>query len=132
MATFPDDALPPEGVYESRESLYAKQQPGKPKTNKEYRKAMKLPARYPKTSYNWCLNYKYMGEACQTGRTSRPWTTEEMMAYLDWSNAEDARVEEVVRKDPELGPQRIRTRGMAYLWDQVDRDMEQQARLYSR
>ena len=91
---------------------------------------MKLPLKYSKASYEWCLDYKNMGKVCRTGKTIRPWTTEEVMAYLDWSNAEDSRVEEVVRKDVEANGFRTKTRGVGYLWAQVERDIEEQNRLF--
>ena len=44
-------------------------------------------------SYEWCLDYKQMIKHCRTSTGSREWTKEEMMAYLDWSEAEDKRIE---------------------------------------
>jgi hypothetical protein len=34
-----------------------------------------------------------MSKRCITSTGSREWTKEEMMAYLDWSKAEDERIE---------------------------------------
>lgn len=61
--------------------------------NQQYRKAMRLPLRYSKESFKWCLDYKQMGKYCTTSTGSREWTKEEMMAYLDWDKAETDRIE---------------------------------------
>ncbi|KAF6523203.1 hypothetical protein HZS61_014731 [Fusarium oxysporum f. sp. conglutinans] len=61
---------------------------GSIKTNQQYRRAMGLPLRYDKQSYEWCLDYKQMSKRCITSTGSREWTKEEMMAYLDWTSAE--------------------------------------------
>jgi len=68
----------------------------------------------------------------KTGKVARPWAVEELMAYLDWSNAEDARIEEVVRKDIEANGHRTRARGPGYLWEQVETDVREQERLYGK
>jgi hypothetical protein len=85
---------------------------------------MGLPLRYNKTSYKWCLDYKEMGKRCG----SREWTKEEMMAYLDWSNAEDERIDAQVAA---IGPFSSNRRGMGNIWDMVARDIEEQEALYS-
>lgn len=124
----------PEAIYEryvaARSAWYSAQPAGSALTDREYRKAMKVPSRYPKASYEWCLDYKYMGKVCQSTKTPRPWTTEEVMAYLDWSDAEDARVEEVVRTDFGAHGYATRARGPGYLWAQVDRDIEEREHFY--
>ena len=61
---------------------------------------------------------------------NRPWTKEEMMAYLDWSDAEEARIEQRVRNDVATNGVFINTRGPGYLWEQVDEDREEQRQLY--
>ncbi|KAJ2894092.1 hypothetical protein MKZ38_007931 [Zalerion maritima] len=123
----------PEAIYAryvaARSAWYAAQPAGSAQTDQEYRKAMKLPLKYSKASYKWCLDFKNMGKFCRTGKIIRPWTSEEVMTYLDWSNAEDARVEEVVRKDVEANGFRTRSKGPGYLWAQVERDIEEQNRL---
>ena len=102
---------------------------GSIKTNQQYRKAMGLPPRYNKKSYEWCLNYKQMTKCCPTSTGSREWTKEEMMAYLDWSNAEDARIDAQIAAEP--NPFRSRRRGMQDIWEMVERDIGEQQALYS-
>jgi hypothetical protein len=118
----------PEAIYSryvaARSAWYIKQPARSIKTDWAYRKAMRLPLKYPKSSYDWCLDYKFMGKLCRTGKTPRPWTTEEVMAYLDWNNAEDARVDEVVRNEMEANGFGTRTRGLGHVWTLVDRDIE--------
>jgi hypothetical protein len=84
----------PQAVYQryaiARCAWYAAQPAGAIKTNQQYRKAIGLPLRYDKRSYEWCLDYKQMGKRCVTHSGSREWTKKETMAYLDWSQAEDA------------------------------------------
>jgi hypothetical protein len=48
---------------------------------------------YDKASYQWYLNWKQIGKLCITPTRSRDWSKEEIIAYLDWSKAEDDRVE---------------------------------------
>jgi hypothetical protein len=80
-----------------------------------------------KMSYDWCLDYKEMGKRCTTSTGSREWTKEEKMAYLDWSNAEDARIDARVATVPRLRG----GRGMRDVWDMVARDIEEQKAVYS-
>jgi hypothetical protein len=40
-----------------------------------------------------------MSKHCITPTGAREWMKEEMMAYLDWSNAEDERIEIQVAKE---------------------------------
>lgn len=105
-----DDKLQPAVRYDAPEAIYARyitsrqawydaQPTGSIKTNQQYRKAMGLPQRYDKQSYEWCLDYKQMPALCVTSTGRRSWTKEEMMAYLDWSKAEDERVEAQVVKE---------------------------------
>ena len=47
------------------------------------------------------------------------------MAYLDWNDAEDARVEQRVRDDVTTNGVFTNARGPRYLWEQVDRDIEE-------
>jgi hypothetical protein len=77
----------------SREDWYKAQPPGTWLGNRQYRKAMGLPLRYPKASYSWCLDYKQIGRYCKTSTGLREWTKEEMMAYLEWDKAETDRIE---------------------------------------
>jgi len=87
----------PKAIYQryvdARAAWYKAQPRGSIKTNQEYRKAKNLPSRYDKESYAWCIDYKQMSKYCATPAGSREWTKEEMMAYLDWSKAEDDRIE---------------------------------------
>jgi hypothetical protein len=101
------------------------------KTNQQYRKAMGLPSRYTKANYTWCLNYKQMTKHCTTSTGSRDWTKEEMMAYLDWSNAEDERIDALVAAEAGDNPLGSGRRGMGDIWKRVERDIEEQEALYS-
>jgi hypothetical protein len=83
----------------ARDTWYKAQPPGSIKTNQQYRKAMGLPLRYDKASYEWCLDYKQMTKCCTTSAGSRDWTKEEMMAYLDWSRSGDSRIEAQVAQE---------------------------------
>lgn len=89
-----------------------------------YRKAMKLPQRYDKESYKWCLDYKQMSKHCITATGSRDWTKEEMMTYLDWSKAEDERIEAQVAREMGDNPLANRRRGMKEIWERVERTAE--------
>jgi hypothetical protein len=103
----------PQAIYQryisARSAWYATQPRGDIRTNQQYRSAMGLPLRYSKASYEWCLNYKQMGKRCG----SRDWRKEEMMAYLDWSKAEDARIDAQM----EIARLRSNRRGMQDIWD---------------
>ena len=55
-----------------------------------------------------------------------------MMAYLDWSNAEDDRIEARVYKDMGDDPQRNRRRGIHEIWESVEQDIAEQRALYSQ
>ena len=91
---------------------------------------MGLPLRYDKNSYEWCLDYKQMTKRYSTPIGLREWIKEEMMAYLDWSNAEDARIDaQIVADISLLGSRR---RGMGAIWDMVSKDTEEQEAFYSR
>jgi len=63
----------PEAIYAryvtTRSAWYAGQPAGYAQTDQEYRKAMGLPRSYSKASFEWCLDYKYMGKVCRTGGT---------------------------------------------------------------
>ena len=90
----------PEAIYRryvsARSAWYATLPRGALRTNQEYRRAKGLPQRYGKQSYEWCLDYKQMSRRCITTNESRECTTEEKMAYLDWSKEEDKRVQVLV------------------------------------
>ncbi|KAL9564051.1 hypothetical protein ACKAV7_011825 [Fusarium commune] len=77
----------PRAIYQryvaARDAWYKAQPRGSIKTNQQYRRALGLPLRYDKSSYQWCLDWKQMGKRCDTPTGSRDWTKEEMMAYLD-------------------------------------------------
>lgn len=125
----------PEAIYgryvASRNAWYAAQPSGSMKTNQQYRKAMGLPQRYDKQSYAWCLDYKQMSKRCVTLTGLREWMKEEMMAYLDWSNAEDARVEVQVAKELGDNPLANKRRGVKDIWKSVERDSREQQTLHS-
>ncbi|KAI7760067.1 hypothetical protein LZL87_014318 [Fusarium oxysporum] len=124
----------PRAIYqryaEARNAWYKAQPRGSIRTNQQYRKAMGLPQRYDKVSYKWCLDWKQMGKQCRMLEGSRDWTKEEMMAYLDWSKAEDDRVEAQVAAEMEGNPFSKR-RGMREIWEAAAADCEAQEALYS-
>ncbi|KAF6527447.1 hypothetical protein HZS61_010491 [Fusarium oxysporum f. sp. conglutinans] len=104
---------------------------GSIKTNQQYRRAMGLPLRYDKQSYEWCLDYKQMSKRCITSTGSREWTKEEMMAYLDWSKAEDERIEAQVVKEMGKNPLANKRRGMTEIWRKAEMDSIEQETLYA-
>ena len=62
-----------------------------------------------------------MTARCTTLTGSRDWTTEEMMAYLDWDRAEDECVQAIV----ESRMDKIRGwRGTACVWEMMESDSE--------
>ncbi|KAJ3453177.1 hypothetical protein MRS44_018832 [Fusarium solani] len=105
----------PQAIYgryvAARSAWYAAQPAGSIKTNQQYRRAMGLPLRYNKQSYEWCLDYKQMSKSYTTSTGSREWTKEEMMAYLDWTKAEDERIESQVAEEMGDNPLANRRRG---------------------
>ena len=125
----------PQVIYQKytaeRSAWYASQPSGAIKTNQLYRRAMGLPLRYNKRSYEWCLDYKQMSKRCVTSSGAREWSKEEMMAYLDWSKAEDDRVEERVAKEMGDNPLANRRRGTKEIWESVEQDIIEQQTLYS-
>lgn len=125
----------PEAIYAryvaARNIWYAAQPHGSIKTNQLYRKAKELPQRYDERSYEWCLDYKQMSKRCNTSTGSRPWIKEEMMAYLDWSNAEDECVEAQVAKEMADMPLANKRRGMKDIWASAERDSKEQQALHA-
>ncbi|KJZ69039.1 hypothetical protein HIM_11565 [Hirsutella minnesotensis 3608] len=115
----------------TRNAWYTAQPSGSIKTNQQYRRAMRLPLRYSKQSYNWCLDYKQMSRRCVTETGSREWTKEEMMAYLDWSNAEDKRAESQVAEEMLANPPACKRRGLKQIWKRAEEDSREQQALRS-
>lgn len=113
---------------QARETWYKAQPRGSVKTNQQYRRAMGLPLRYNKASYEWCMDYKQMTKRCTTSTGSRDWTKEEMMAYLDWSKVEDDRIEAQVEQEMEDNPFETGRRGVREIWRRIERDIEDQNR----
>lgn len=72
-----------------------------------------------------------MGKQCTVTRPGREWTKEEIMAYIDWDNVEDARVEQRVAEDIAAEPI-SRRRGIKAIWGAARRDLEEQKALYAR
>ena len=91
---------------------------------------MGLPQRYDSISYKWCLDWKQMGKQCMMQKGCRDWSKEEMMAYLDWSNTEEDRVEALVAAEME-GGHFSRRRGMRDTWGATTADFDAQEALYS-
>lgn len=125
----------PEAIYSryvaARSAWYAEQPRGSIKTNQQYRKAKGLPQRYDKKSYEWCLDFKQMSKRCVTGTGSREWTKEEMMAYLDWCNLEDKRVEAQIVREMGNNPLANKRRGMKEIWESAEKDSKEQQALHS-
>ncbi|KAJ3455461.1 hypothetical protein MRS44_016943 [Fusarium solani] len=70
-------------------------------------------------------DYKQMSKRCITSTGSREWTKEEMMAYLDWSKAEDERMEAQVAKEMGDNPLTNKRRGVKEIWKSVERDSKE-------
>jgi hypothetical protein len=64
-------------------------------------------------------------------RPGREWTKEEMMAYLDWDQAENERIEARVAEEMGNNPLANRRRGMKEIWKSVEQDILEQEALYS-
>jgi hypothetical protein len=113
----------PQAIYRryiaARDDWYKAQPRGSVKTNQQYRRALGLPLRYDKASYQWCLDWKQMGKLCTTPTGSR-----------DWSKAEDDRVEVQVVAEMESNPFSSR-RGMRDIWEAAENDGKEQQELYS-
>lgn len=124
----------PQAIYgryvAARSAWYAAQPAGSIKTNQQYRRAIGLPLRYDKRSYEWCLDYKRMSRRCITLTGSREWTKEEMMAYLDWSKAEDERIEAQVAEEIGDNPLASRRRGVKAIWGRIEADSREQEGLH--
>jgi len=124
----------PEAVFQrycaARAAWYKTQPAGKVKTNQEYRRAMKLRQRYSKKKYDWCLEPTQMGRRYLGIEGVRDWTKEEKMAWIDWSNLEEARIEEVVKED--MARNGFGGTRPGDIWRLVERDSEEQAALYAK
>jgi hypothetical protein len=124
----------PQAIYEryvaARTKWYAVQPAGSIKTNQQYRRAMGFPLRYDRASYDWCLDYKQMKRQCVTSKGPRDWTREEMMAYLDWSSAEDNRIDAMVLAELGANPMETSRRGVEHIWKQIDEDSREQEAIY--
>jgi len=124
----------PQAIYQryikDRDAWYQSQPRGSILTNQQYRRAKGLPLRYDRASYDWCLDYKQMTKRCRTSTGFRDWTKEEMMAYLDWSNAEDTRINAQVAQEIDGNPFDTGRRGVGDIWARVERDIEEQEIFY--
>jgi hypothetical protein len=122
----------PRAIYEryvkARDVWYKAQRPGTYVNNTKYRKAMGLQHGYSKKYYDWCRDYKQMGEKCVTSEGSRDWLKEEMMAYLDWDKSENDRLDAQMADEIRRGPSN--RRGMRELWRRAEQDGEEQQALY--
>ena len=65
----------PEAIFQryiiARNIWYASLPASSIKTNQQYRRAVGLPLRYNKSSYEWCLDYKQMSKHCITPTGTR-------------------------------------------------------------
>ena len=67
-----------------------------------------------------------MGKRCtDEGTKSRDWTKEEMMAYIDFNDTEDRRVNEKVSREMAAQPFSNK-RGMRGIWDAAIEDSAEQ------
>lgn len=127
-----NESLPryaPEVIYEryvaAKQAWFKCQPRGSLKTTQAYRKALGLPLRYSREEYAWCQDFKQMGQNCSLpGGLKRKWTTDEMMAYLDWDAREDERAETRAKWHMENDPDEARRCGMGIIWKQVDQDLQ--------
>ncbi|KAK9443869.1 transposase [Metarhizium brunneum] len=122
----------PEAIYQAylqaREKWYSTQSDGRKKTDKSYREASKLPHSYSEAQYKWCEDWKEMGQFCTSSGAMRRWTREEKMAYIDWSYAEDQRVEAIVAAEMANDTRETTRRGVDAIYDLIERDdLEQDA-----
>ncbi len=85
---------------EARAAWYATQSDTIIKTDEAYRQAKALPLHYDETEYNWCRQQLSLYRPIL--RASVVWTEEQMMAWIDWNSAEDARVEAAVEREISL------------------------------
>jgi hypothetical protein len=85
----------------------------------------------PPTCSRWCLDYKQMSKRCTTSTSSREWTKEEMMAYLDWAKAEDERIEAQVAEEIGDSPLANSRRGVKDIWRRIETDSREQEALHS-
>ena len=92
---------------------------------------MGLPLRHDKASYTYCLDYKRMGKQCTSTNPARAWTKDEMMAYLDWDNAEDERVEMQVASEMGVNPLANGRRGLGGIWMSVEQYNNSQRTRYT-
>lgn len=113
----------------ARDAWYKTQPLGTYVNNQRFRKAMGLPLRYDKASYEWCLDFAQMTKRCVTSAGSRDWTREEMMAYLDWDKSENDRINAQVAL--ESGKSLSNRRGMGHFWQRAEQDREEQQAFYS-
>ena len=72
-----------------------------------------------------------MGKRCTTSAGSREWTKEEMTAYLDWSRAEDVRIDAQVAEELGDNPFGNYRRGVDEIWRRAERDIKEQEVLYA-
>uniref|UniRef100_A0A1Y1NIF4 MULE transposase domain-containing protein n=1 Tax=Photinus pyralis TaxID=7054 RepID=A0A1Y1NIF4_PHOPY len=121
----------PEAIYqayvENRQKWYSGQPGSRGKTDRAYRKASNLPT-YSKTDYQWCENWKQMGQFCKSEKRPRKWTKEEKTAYLDWSKKEDERVEAAVALEFAKNPRG--RRGIGHIYDIIAEDDREQEALF--
>jgi hypothetical protein len=72
-----------------------------------------------------------MSALCVTSTGRRSWTKEEQMAYLDWSQAEDERVQAQVAKEMGDDPLGNVRKGVKEIWRRVEEDSLEQDALHS-
>jgi hypothetical protein len=74
-----------------------------------------------------------MGKQYTVRRPYRDWTKEEQMAYLDWEDKENERVQAQVTADmaeEAASGRSIHRRGIKDIWDAAERDNEEQQALH--
>jgi hypothetical protein len=71
-----------------------------------------------------------MGKTCTVTRPARDWTKEEIIAYIDFSEAEDIRVEANVAMNM-ASEHETHRRGMQSIWEAAEEDLIRQNALYN-
>ncbi|OBS16756.1 hypothetical protein FPOA_12636 [Fusarium poae] len=113
----------------AREEWYREQPPHR-QTDKLYRKAKGLRARYNKAEKAYVLSDSRMGRHVKrrNGLKLRDWTDEEIAAYLDWDNEEEERAYEKEAAKPLYD----RNRNLNSYWEEAAVDFQSREALYNQ
>ncbi|OBS15929.1 hypothetical protein FPOA_13340 [Fusarium poae] len=113
----------------AREEWYREQPPHR-QTDKLYRKAKGLRARYNKAEKAYVLSDSRMGRHVKrrNGLKLRDWTDEEIAAYLDWDKEEEERAYEKEAAKPLYD----RNRNLNSYWEEAAVDFQSREALYNQ